>query len=154
MSIEKEIHTRFIKKGWTLALAESCTGGGLCSRFVALPDCSLYLQGAVVAYSNAVKEKILHVTTLETFGAVSESTALEMANGAREALGSTFAVATTGIAGPTGGSAEKPVGTVCFAIVSEREEPLSWTTHFSGSRKEIIESAIDDALVHLREYAV
>lgn len=150
------LHHRFIKNNWTLALAESCTGGGLASRFVSIPDSSFYFQGGVIAYSNRAKEKILHVkaSTMERHGAISEQTALEMALGALEQFDARFAVATTGVAGPSGGTAKKPIGTVCFAIVSRDREPLCWTARFKGDRSSVIEQAISDALEHLSTYAL
>lgn len=139
-----------------MALAESCTGGALTSRFVSIPDCSFYLQGGVIAYSNRIKEKILRVksTTIEQHGAVSEQTAREMAQGALEQFEARFALATTGVAGPSGGTFKKPVGTVCFAIVSLDREPYSWTSHFKGDRPAIIDQAIADALEHLSDYTL
>lgn len=139
-----------------LTLAESCTGGGIATRFVALPDCSLYFQGGIVAYSNQMKEKILHVKgeTLQKHGAVSEQTAIEMAKGALEQVEAHFSLSTTGIAGPSGGTVKKPIGTICFAIVSNARRPLSWTSHFKGDRLAIIDQAIADALDHLWAYTV
>lgn len=103
----------------TLALAESCTGGYITHLITTVPGSSLYLRGAVVPYHNAHKAQILGVKseTLEKFGAVSEETALEMAKGVRGLFGSDLGLASTGIAGPDGGTAEKPVGTVWIACV-------------------------------------
>jgi nicotinamide-nucleotide amidase len=116
------------KKGLTLALAESCTGGLLAARLTDLPGASAVLQGGVVAYANAAKTALLGVpeALLGSHGAVSESVALAMARGVRERLGAKVGVAATGIAGPDGGSPEKPVGTVCFALVGVAGE-RAWT---------------------------
>lgn len=112
----------FTENGCTLATAESCTGGTLAARLTALAGASVYFRGGVVAYSNDAKETLLGVrhSTLEAHGAVSEATAREMAEGVRQRLGADFGVATTGIAGPGGGTPEKPVGTVWVAIASNQ----------------------------------
>ena len=104
----------------TLALAESCTGGNLAHRITNVPGASAIFLGGVVSYANAVKEKFVGVSaeTLQQHGAVSEAVAREMAAGAREKFSADFALAVTGIAGPGGGSAEKPVGTVFLALAS------------------------------------
>ncbi|MBR3411698.1 MAG: CinA family nicotinamide mononucleotide deamidase-related protein [Bacteroidales bacterium] len=106
------------KEGKTLATAESCTGGTLAHQLTAMAGASEYYRGGVVAYSNEVKECALGVRheTLAAHGAVSEETVREMAAGVRERLGADYAVATTGIAGPGGGTPEKPVGTVWIAV--------------------------------------
>jgi len=102
----------------TLALAESCTGGGIAHRVTNVPGASAVFPGGVVAYSNAAKQKFLGVRaeTLARHGAVSEAVARAMAGGARERFGADFAIAVTGIAGPTGGTKAKPVGTVFIAL--------------------------------------
>lgn len=109
-----------LSHGFTLATAESCTGGAVAAKLTALAGASEYFVGGVVSYSNAVKESALGVRheTLAAHGAVSEETAREMAAGVRARLNADFGVATTGIAGPGGGSPEKPVGTVWIAVAS------------------------------------
>jgi nicotinamide-nucleotide amidase len=108
-------------RGASLAVAESCTGGLIGHRLTDVAGSSAYLLADYVTYGNAAKTDVLGVRseTLERFGAVSEETAREMAEGARRRAGASLAVATTGIAGPDGGTAEKPVGTVCFALSSD-----------------------------------
>ena len=108
------------KKGLTAATAESCTGGLTAKMITDISGSSEVFPGGVVSYANEVKMKILGVRaeTLAAHGAVSEETAAQMADGVRQALGADIGVSTTGIAGPTGGSPEKPVGTVCFGVSS------------------------------------
>lgn len=107
-------------RGATLSIAESCTGGALSAAFTAIPGASVYLQGSVVSYSNDVKSHVLKVSDrdLRHFGAVSEPVACQMAEGVRRLCGTDYALATTGIAGPDGGSEEKPVGTVWIALAT------------------------------------
>lgn len=119
-SVEAQLHDILIKRGKTLAVAESCTGGMIASKFTAMAGASTYFRGGVVAYANEVKRDILGVRMedIECFGAVSEVVALEMAEGVRRITGADYAIATTGIAGPGGGSKHKPVGTVWMAIAT------------------------------------
>jgi len=117
-----EVIGRKLKQnGKILAVAESCTGGYISHLITSVPGCSAFYNGSVTAYSNEIKEKILGVKTetLFDFGAVSEEVAKEMAVGVRQVLNADISVATTGIAGPDGGSEEKPVGTVWIAVATE-----------------------------------
>jgi len=116
--IAQEVHHLMLDSGKTLALAESCTGGLLASQLVEYPGSSNYLMGSLVTYANSAKEAVLGVKpdTLEQHGAVSMDTAAEMARGALSSLGSDFALATTGIAGPDGRTEVKPVGLVVIAL--------------------------------------
>jgi PncC family amidohydrolase len=115
--------------GWRIGLAESCTGGLLSAWIAQQPGISNVYQGAVVSYGRAAKEQILSVTPamITSAGLVSEPVARAMARGARTALAADWAVSITGIVGPTGGSPEQPVGTVCFAVVGPDYEAA--TTH-------------------------
>jgi nicotinamide-nucleotide amidase len=126
-----------VRHAWTLALAESCTGG-LIASMVTHEPASHYFRGSIVCYDNVVKERILGVSaqTLATHGAVSEATVLEMARGTRVALASDVGLAVSGIAGPTGGTETKPVGLVHFALSTPEGE---YTFHkvFSGNREQI-----------------
>src|SRR5574344_207270 len=112
-----------IERGATLATAESCTGGQLGHRITEVAGASAYYLGGVVAYSNDIKEQLLgvHTDTLTQYGAVSAQTAEAMAIGCRRLFQTDYAIATTGISGPTGGTEEKPLGTVWIAIASEKE---------------------------------
>jgi nicotinamide-nucleotide amidase len=119
-SLAETIHFLLLESGHSLSLAESCTGGMLSSDLVEFAGSSAYLKQGLVTYSNEAKMKVLGVKseTLNTSGAVSMETAREMAEGARRLLDTDFALSTTGIAGPEGGSDEKPVGTVCIALAT------------------------------------
>lgn len=134
-----------ISQGWTLSLAESCTGGHLAARLTSIPGCSHYFLGSIVAYSNRLKITLLGVDTevLDAYGAVSSPVVSQMAQGVLKLTGSDYSLAISGIAGPGGGSPEKPVGTIWGAIASRKEDPLIWDFHLSGSRKEIIEKSVD-----------
>lgn len=119
-SVEELVHNILIERGLTLATAESCTGGAIASKFTAQAGASAYFLCGVVSYSNESKSNVLGVlmSDIAQFGAVSEQVAMAMAKGAKAISGADFAVSTTGIAGPTGGSKEKPVGTVWIGIAT------------------------------------
>ncbi len=118
--VEKATGTLLHQNKQTLAIAESCTGGLISHRMTNIAGSSAYLLGGVVAYAYAIKTQLLKVkqNTLDQFGAVSAQTALEMAHGVREIMQADIGIATTGIAGPDGGTAEKPVGTVWIALAT------------------------------------
>lgn len=135
-----------IAQQWTLSLAESCTGGRLAARLTRMPGCSHYFLGSIVAYSNALKIGLLNVDarTLAQYGAVSGPIVSQMAQGVLKLTNSHYSVAVSGIAGPEGGSTEKPVGTIWGAIASQGlEEPVILDFHLSGTREEIIENSVD-----------
>lgn len=145
-SLPEAVACKMKQMGATLATAESCTGGTIASKLTAMSGASEYFRGGVVAYSNDVKECALGVKhdTLTAHGAVSEETAREMAEGVRKRLGADFAIATTGIAGPTGGTAEKPVGTVWIAVASEKET-VAVCKQFGSDRLRTIERTCNEA---------
>ena len=138
-------------RGETVAAAESCTGGNIAHRFTALPGASDYFRGGVVAYSNDVKTALLGVNAddLNRCGAVSRPVAEQMAAGVRKATGATYGIATTGIAGPTGGTPDKPVGTVWMAV-SGPDETYSIRMVFGSLRSQNIERASSNAINLLR----
>jgi nicotinamide-nucleotide amidase len=131
------------KQGLMLALAESCTGGMVSQAVTSVAGSSSWFDCGFVTYSNDAKVKMLGVSdkTLSQFGAVSEQTAIEMVQGALHHSHATIAGSITGIAGPDGGSDEKPVGTVCFAWSIKNKCLVNTTKHLQGSRQEIREQA-------------
>ncbi|MGQ9700301.1 MAG: CinA family protein [Candidatus Bipolaricaulaceae bacterium] len=151
--LEAEIGEVLRKKGLTLAVAESCTGGLLGMRITEVPGSSDYFRGGVIAYSNTVKAKVLGVPqeVLVEKGAVSAECARAMAEGVRALLGVDLALAITGIAGPTGGTREKPVGLVYIALAG----PLGVEVEhhqFPGSRRDVRWAASQAALELLQRY--
>lgn len=123
LALEQHIGQLLTERGKTLVVAESCTGGHIAHTITRIPGSSTYFLGGIIAYSNAIKKEILGVEeqTLEAFGAVSEQTVREMADGARQGLGADYALAVSGIAGPDGGTPDKPVGTIWLACTSVQE---------------------------------
>ena len=125
-----------LERKLTISCAESCTGGQIAAAITAVSGCSAVFPGGVCTYSEEMKIKMLGVKreTLDTYGVVSPQTALEMARGVRSLTGSDIAVATTGIAGPSGGTSEQPVGTVCLAIVRDEDE-CAWCENFAAGEE-------------------
>jgi len=147
-----EVIGRILKlNGKTLAVAESCTGGYISHLITSLPGCSAFYNGSVTAYSNLIKENILGVNpeTIIEFGAVSEQVAKEMAVGVRKVFNADFALATTGIAGPDGGTEEKPVGTVWIAVASQNDV-IAIKFIFGDNRERNISRSSQTALQILR----
>jgi PncC family amidohydrolase len=151
--LESQIGKILRERGLKLSLAESCTGGLVGDRITNLSGSSEYFWGSVVAYAYEAKVALLDVSweTLNSRGAVSPETVLEMARGARKALGTDLAVSISGIAGPGGGTVEKPVGTTWIGLVAADGE---WTRHFlfSGDRLQNKSFAADAALQILLDY--
>ena len=152
-SLEYKIGSLLNERGWKLALAESCTGGLVGSRITDVPGSSEYFLGGVVSYSYAAKVNLLGVSweTLNSTGAVSRETVIEMARGARKLMDADIAVSVSGIAGPGGGTAEKPVGTTWIGLTAKEGE---WANvfQFSGDRVQNKLSAAEAALQMLLEY--
>ena len=119
-TVEQLVHDRLIERGQTLSVAESCTGGNIAAKFTAMAGASAYFNAGVVSYSNQAKVDILGVNAedIARYGAVSEAVAIQMAEGVRRVGRSDYGISTTGIAGPSGGSADKPVGTVWIGIAT------------------------------------
>lgn len=137
------------KKHLTISTAESCTGGNIARLITSIPGASEAMSGGVVAYSNEVKQRLLGVNTdsLQQYGAVSIPVVEQMALGACRATGSSIAVATSGIAGPGGGTPQKPVGTVCIAAAKADGTVRSDTFHFPGNRARVVERASTTAML-------
>jgi len=146
----KKLSELLIAKSMTMAIAESCTGGSLASSLTSIPGASTYFNCGFITYSNKSKVNMLGVDpkTIELFGAVSEKVAYEMAIGAGQYSQSNLAVSVTGIAGPSGGTPEKPVGMVCFGFYINGNVETT-TQFFSGVRSEIISESIAFALTEL-----
>lgn len=138
---------------WTLSTAESCTGGGVSESITSIPGSSLWFDRGFVSYSNISKIEMLGVkaTTLEQFGAVSEQTAREMAEGALIHSHAQVSLAITGIAGPDGGDADKPVGTVWFAWARKNFETQAQCKHFEGDRFAIRAQSVQYVIENLVE---
>lgn len=136
--------------GRTIAVAESCTGGGLCSAITEIPGSSAYFLGGIVAYHDEVKTRELGVPQglIKSDGAVSETVAISMAEGARRRFGADIGIGVTGIAGPGGGTAAKPVGTVCLGISADGVR-YSGRKIFPGDRESVRGQAVAWALDEL-----
>jgi nicotinamide-nucleotide amidase len=151
-TVEQLVHNALIAQGKTLSVAESCTGGNIAAKFTAMAGASAYFQAGVVSYSNEAKVDILGVNAedIARYGAVSEQVALQMAEGARRVGRSDYAIATTGIAGPSGGSAEKPVGTVWIGVATP-EGSFAVLKNCGTDRGQIVQRATAYAIKLLYE---
>ena len=146
----KKLTELLTSKNMSIAIAESCTGGSLSSSLTSIPGASSYFNCGFITYSNQSKVNMLNVDsqTIELFGAVSEKVAYEMAMGAGQNSESHLAISVTGIAGPSGGTPEKPVGMVCFGFYVDGNVTTT-TQFFSGVRSEIVSESIAFALTEL-----
>lgn len=150
MKTEEKVGELLKAKNFSLSTAESCTGGGIAALITSVPGSSEYFKGGIVAYSNEIKADLLHVSieTLAQYGAVSRETVVEMVKGAMKTLKTDCAVATSGIAGPGGGTPEKPVGTVWIAAAC-KNEIVTMKQEGDCGRTENVQSAIQNALFML-----
>jgi nicotinamide-nucleotide amidase len=148
--LTKTLAQILLSRNWKVSLAESCTGGLVCATLTELAGSSDWFERGYITYSNEAKAECLDVPPqlIESHGAVSEQVAKAMAEGARINSGSNVAISITGVAGPSGGSAEKPVGTVCFGWATENQT-LTKTMHFAGNRQTIRQQAAQFALTEL-----
>lgn len=137
-----------VARGWWLVTAESCTGGWAAQTLTAVPGSSRWFERGFVTYTNRAKQEMLGVraATLKNQGAVSEPTVIEMAQGALQHSPAQVSLAISGIAGPGGGTLEKPVGTVCLAWAITGQAPVSRTEHFQGDRSQVRQQAVAAAL--------
>lgn len=151
--LESRVGRRLIERQWTVATAESCSGGLIAHRLTNVPGASSYYLGGIVAYSNSVKTAMLGVDPedLARYGAVSEPVARQMAEGVRQRLAADCALAVTGVAGPSGGTPEKPVGLVFIALAAPGVDRVTRNL-FEGSREDIKTQTADHALSMLLEY--
>ena len=151
-TIEEVIYKKLKEKNMKIAFCESCTGGLISSRFIQIPGTSEVFDRGIITYSNKSKTEELGVTkeTLDKYGAVSEQTALEMATGLRDKTGVDIALSTTGIAGPSGGTKEKPVGLV-FIGIATKDNSYAIKSTLSGNRNSIQNKATSRAFNELRK---
>ncbi|NQY26509.1 MAG: nicotinamide-nucleotide amidase [Piscirickettsiaceae bacterium] len=146
--LSEHLASCLLDRQWLLASAESCTGGWLAKCCTDIVGSSAWFDRGFVTYSNRAKHELIHVssTTTEQFGAVSEQVAIEMADGALANSSADITVSITGIAGPDGGSNDKPVGTVCFAWAQKNSAITTAIHHFSGNRDSVRRQAVKIAL--------
>jgi nicotinamide-nucleotide amidase len=150
MKLEKVIGDSLRERGWTLSIAESCTGGLICDRITNISGSSEYFMGGMVNYSNESKAKHLGISLdyIRRYGAVSPQVAKKMAQEVRKAFHTTFGLSTTGVAGPTGGTKRSPIGRVFIGFTNGRR---TWVKQedFKGSRRKIKEKASERSLEFL-----
>jgi len=154
-SIEEIVARMLTERRQTVATAESCTGGNIACLLTSISGSSAYFKGSVVAYANEIKEKILqvNVSDLQQYGAVSEQAVTQMAANVRQLMGTDYGIAASGIAGPTGGTPEKPVGTIWIAVASSSQTEAK-LLRFGNNRESNIQRTSTAALNLLREMMV
>ena len=150
--MEEKLVNLLIEKNWTIASAESCTGGMFSSTIINVPNASKVINASIVTYSNEAKQEFCNVSkeTLIEYGAVSEPVALEMAIGITQTCESEVGVGISGIAGPGGGTETKPVGTVCFGFFVNGNG-FCYSKHFEGNRQEVRRQSVEFAVGKLIE---
>jgi nicotinamide-nucleotide amidase len=155
MKIERAIGDILRKKGWTLSVAESCTGGLVSDRITNVSGSSDYFEGGMVTYSNHAKARHLAIPLkyIEKYGAVSSQVARRMAQSVRKAFHTTYGLSTTGVAGPTGGTEKNPVGTVFIAISSGKKTSVR-KENLKGNRRRIKEGAAEASLKFLYDHLI
>ena len=153
MKLEKIIVDHLRNKGWTLSIAESCTGGLICDRITNISGSSDYFMGGMITYSNESKSKHLGIPSgdMKRYGAVSPQVAKKMAQGVRKTFGTTFGLSTTGVAGPTGGTKRAPIGRVFIGLASGRRTGV-WKLDLKGSRREIKRESVCRSLKYLYDF--
>jgi PncC family amidohydrolase len=152
MKLERLIGELLRERGWTVSIAESCTGGLVCDRITDVPGSSDYFEGGMVNYSNESKEKLLRIPLddIRKYGAVGPQVARKMAQGVRKTFRTTFGLSTTGVAGPTGGTKRSPIGRVFIGVAKGKR---AWVRKLDlkGSRREIKRKASEKALQYFYE---
>jgi nicotinamide-nucleotide amidase len=152
--LSAELGQQLVKRHWRVATAESCTGGGISAAITAISGSSNWFEYGIVSYANQAKQRLLQVSvqTLDQEGAVSEAVVTQMLRGVLLVSGSEIGVAVSGIAGPTGGSADKPVGTVWFAWGLASGEIRTKLFHFTGDRHAVQQQAVLQGLRGLLDF--
>jgi nicotinamide-nucleotide amidase len=152
--LSQQLGELLLKHKQILVTAESCTGGGVANAITEIAGSSAWFDRAFVTYSNEAKQEMIGVEgqTLAEFGAVSEPVVIQMVQGALKNSNATIGVSISGIAGPTGGSEEKPVGTVCFAWADKYDWLKVETQHFTGDRSAVRTQAVIHALETIKEH--
>ncbi len=151
LQLGQRLGEQLLNRNWRVATAESCTGGGVAAAITAVSGSSAWFEYGIVSYANDAKQKLLGVNnaTLTREGAVSEAVVIEMARGVLALAEADIAVAISGVAGPTGGTPDKPVGTVWFAWIKANAEVKTQLQHFSGDRNTVQKQAVVVALENL-----
>ncbi len=151
LQLSQRLGEQLLQRNWHVATAESCTGGGVAAAITAIPGSSAWFEYGIVSYANDAKQKLLGVKseTLVCDGAVSEAVVSEMARGILALAEADIAVAISGVAGPSGGTADKPVGTVWFAWAKASGEMKTELQYFSGDRHAVQKQAVTFALENL-----